>query len=147
MKALIQRVTEASVKVDSSVAGHIGKGILLFLAIEKNDTISDIDFLIKKVINLRIFYDADHKMNLSLKDINGGVLVVSQFTLSADCRKGNRPSFDRAESPERANELYEIFIDRLRSAGISVASGKFAAYMMVSLINDGPVTFFIESKK
>ncbi len=147
MKALLQRVTEASVKVDNNIVGHIGKGVLLFLAIEKGDAIGDIDFLIKKVINLRIFYDADHKMNLSLKDINGSVLVISQFTLSADCRKGNRPSFDRAESPDRANELYEIFIDKLYSAGIAVQSGKFAAYMMVSLVNDGPVTFLIESKK
>lgn len=147
MKALIQRVSEASVKVDNNIVGQIGKGILLFLAIEKGDTLNDIDFLVKKIINLRMFYDSNHKMNLSLKDINGSVLVVSQFTLSADCRKGNRPSFDKAESPERANEMYEIFMDRLRASGISVQSGKFAAYMKVSLINDGPVTFLIESKK
>lgn len=147
MKALIQRVSDASVKVDNNIVGQIGKGILLFLAIEKGDTLNDIDFLVKKIINLRMFYDSNHKMNLSLKDINGSVLVVSQFTLSADCRKGNRPSFDKAELPERANEMYEIFMDRLRASGISVQSGKFAAYMKVSLINDGPVTFLIESKK
>lgn len=147
MKALIQRVIEASVRVDGNTVGSIGRGMLVFLAVEKGDGLKDIDFLVKKVLNLRIFYDSEHKMNLNLMDVQGGVLVVSQFTLTADCRKGNRPSFDRAESPVRANELYEIFLERLRSHGVFVQSGQFAAYMMVSLINDGPVTFLIESPK
>ncbi len=147
MKALIQRVSEASVRVDGNIVGSIEKGILLFLAVEKGDCLKDIDFLVNKIIKLRIFYDAEHKMNLNIMDVKGGILVVSQFTLSGDCRKGNRPSFDRAETPVRAKELYETFIERLKTSGVPVQSGQFAAYMRVSLINDGPVTFLIESPK
>jgi len=147
MKALIQRVSESFVTVEGNIVGKIGKGILLFLAVEKGDAQSDIDYLVKKVANLRIFYDSEHRMNLSLKDVNGSILIISQFTLSADCRKGNRPSFDRAESPGRSNELYEVFIENLKATGVLVETGKFAAYMEVSLVNDGPVTFLIDSKK
>jgi D-aminoacyl-tRNA deacylase len=145
MKALIQRVSSASAEVEGKITGSIAKGILLFLGVEKGDEIKDLEYLFNKVSRLRIFHDSAGKMNLSIKDADGSILVVSQFTLSSDCKKGSRPSFDKAESPERAREFYELFIARLREAGIRVQTGSFGDSMKVSLVNDGPVTFLIDS--
>ena len=147
MKALIQRVSRADVTIKGRIAGHIRNGILVFLGVEKDDSEKDLAFIVKKIVNLRIFYDGERKMNLSVKDIGGEILVVSQFTLAADCRKGNRPSFDHAEDPAKADEMYQNMVKRLAKEGIRVSTGKFAASMQVSLINDGPVTFFLKSRK
>lgn len=146
MKALIQRVAQARVEVDAKTIGQINKGILAFLAVEKGDEERDLDFIVRKLTNLRIFYDEHGKMNLSVTDISGEVLVVSQFTLAADCRKGNRPSFDSAEEPSKAEAMYLRAVEKLRSAGLQISHGEFAADMQVSLINDGPVTFMLDSK-
>lgn len=145
MKALLQRVINASVAVEGRTISRIDRGILIFLAVEKGDEEKDLDFIVRKITNLRLFYDEKGKMNLSVTDITGELLVVSQFTLAADCRKGNRPSFDNAEEPARAEAMYLRAIEKLTSAGLRVSHGIFAADMQVSLINDGPVTFMLDS--
>ncbi|BDF95708.1 MULTISPECIES: D-aminoacyl-tRNA deacylase [Pseudoalteromonas] len=141
MQGLIQRVKHAKVEVEGQVIGQIGQGILLLLGVEKHDDNSTADKLLHKVSNYRIFSDESDKMNLSLKDIQGELLVVSQFTLAADTKKGMRPSFSSAATPTQANELYEYFVSQAKAAGVVVATGQFAADMQVSLCNDGPVTF------
>lgn len=147
MRAVIQRVEEARVTVDETVVGEISKGLLIFLGIEIDDSEEDLAFLKRKILNLRIFSDSDGKMNRSLVDTGGAVLLVSQFTLYGDCRKGNRPSFIRAAPPARADELYQELIRQLRSEGVAVESGEFQAMMKVNLVNDGPVTLIVDSKK
>jgi len=147
MKALVQRVSESAVKVEGRAVASTGRGMLVLIGVEKGDTPQDLDFLVNKVANLRIYEDGDGKMNLSLKDIEGEAMVVSQFTLAADTRKGNRPSFANAEEPEKAQAMYLEFAKKLGESGIKVSTGEFAAHMAVSLVNDGPVTIMIESRK
>lgn len=144
MKGLIQRVKKASVRTDSQLYSQINEGILIFLGVEKGDEKSNADKLAEKLVKLRIFEDENGKMNKSVQDINGSILVVSQFTLAGDCKKGTRPSFDKAELPQKANELYEYFISKLKSMNIPTQTGSFGAMMDVELINDGPVTFMLE---
>lgn len=144
MKGLIQRVKKASVRIDSQLYSQINEGILIFLGVEKGDEKSNADKLAEKLVKLRIFKDENEKMNKSVQDINGSILVVSQFTLAGDCKKGTRPSFDKAELPQKANELYEYFISKLKSMNIPTQTGSFGAMMDVELINDGPVTFMLE---
>ena len=146
MKVLIQRVKKASVTIDKELYSSIDKGILAFVGIEKGDTIEQVEKMSKKITNLRIFPDENDKMNKSIIDINGEMLIVSQFTLCGDCKKGTRPSFDKSASPEIANELYESFISEIKKFGIKTGTGKFGAMMDVELINDGPVTFMLEIK-
>lgn len=145
MKSLIQRVAQASVTVEDRVVGQIGRGILVLLGLEKGDTGQDIDWHIKKLLEIRIFPDDMGKMNRSVTDIRGELLIVSQFTLAASCRKGTRPSFDSAMPPADAQRFYELYLSRLREATtLKVATGEFGAMMQVSLVNDGPVTFMLE---
>ncbi|MBE0456420.1 D-aminoacyl-tRNA deacylase [Pseudoalteromonas sp. KG3] len=141
MQGLIQRVKHAKVEVEGQIIGQIEQGILLLLGVEKHDDDNTADKLLHKVSNYRIFTDENDKMNLSLKDIQGELLVVSQFTLAADTKKGMRPSFSSAATPAQANELYDYFVNQAKAAGLTVATGQFAADMQVSLCNDGPVTF------
>jgi len=144
MKTVIQRVASASVSIGGCIVGQIGQGIMLLLGVEKGDNESKADWLAEKIINLRIFSDDDGKMNLSLKDIGGSLLVVSQFTLAGNCAKGKRPSFDTAAPADEGKRLYEYFISTARQSGLPVETGVFQADMQVLLINDGPVTFFLE---
>lgn len=147
MKAIIQRVQRASVAVDGNVIGKIDAGFMILLGVEKEDTEIEAQVLASKISVLRVFCDENDKMNLSLSDIGGSVLVISNFTLCGDCRKGRRPSFDNAARPETALPLYDYFCDCLRKADIHVEKGEFGADMKVDLLNDGPVTFIIDSKE
>ena len=146
MRALLQRVTEARVTVNNTVTGEIGGGLLVLLGVSKLDTTADAEFVAQKVLNLRIFEDADGKMNRSVCDTGGAMLVVSQFTLYGDCRKGRRPSFDDAAPAEQARALYEHFVAVARRSGLRIETGVFQAHMVVSLVNDGPVTLLVESR-
>jgi len=147
VKAVIQRVSAASVIVDSVTVGTIGAGTLVLLAVEKDDSEADAKWLARKIVELRMFADSDGKMNLSLKEINGSILAISQFTLAGSCEKGRRPSFTSAASPDEGKRLYEEFVQQARALEVPVATGIFQADMQVSLINDGPVTFILESPK
>jgi D-aminoacyl-tRNA deacylase len=147
MRAVVQRVRTAKVTVGGELVGKIGKGLLVFLGVGAGDTREDAEYLVSKVMNLRIFSDRNDKMNLSLREAGGDVMVVSQFTLWGDCRKGRRPSFIRAAEPPLANALYQEFIDILRENGIKVAEGRFQEMMDVHLVNDGPVTMLLDSEK
>ena len=146
MKVLLQRVKRASVSIDGTKFSAINKGLLAFVGIEKGDTSEQVDKAAKKVVNLRIFSDENDKMNYSVSDIKGEMLIVSQFTLCGDCRKGTRPSFDNSAPPQIAQELYELYIKKVQEYGIIVQTGKFAAMMEIELINDGPVTFMLDIK-
>jgi D-tyrosyl-tRNA(Tyr) deacylase len=147
MRGVLQRVSRASVRVERKVVGEIGAGLLVLLGVGANDTRADGDYLAEKIIGLRIFEDAAGKMNLSVADVNGSMLVVSQFTLYGDTRRGKRPSFDAAAPPEKARELYEYFVGRIRAAGVRCETGVFQASMQVELVNQGPVTILLDSGK
>jgi D-tyrosyl-tRNA(Tyr) deacylase len=146
LRLLIQRVTSAQVSVDDQVVGSIGPGLVVFVGVREGDTVADASKLAAKVVQLRLFSDREGKMNLSVQDIGGQLLVVSQFTLYAETSKGNRPSYSLAAKPEIARELYESFIARCRAAGIPVETGVFRAHMVVSIVNDGPVTISCQSE-
>ena len=146
MRALLQRVNSAEVHINNQIYSQINKGLLILLGIGKNDDIKDIQYLIDKIINLRIFNNNQNKMNLSIKDMNGSALVISQFTLCGDTRKGRRPSFIKAAEPKAGNRLYEYFISNMKKEGIPVESGEFGATMNVELVNNGPVTFVLNSR-
>ncbi len=146
MKAVLQRVSEASVSVDGTVIGSVGCGLVILLGVEQGDCEQDSSFLAQKAAELRIFADEFGKMNLSVKDVGGGALVISQFTLIADWRKGRRPGFTRAAAPAEGERLYRHFADELRKLAVPVAMGVFGAHMAVSLVNDGPVTLILESR-
>jgi D-aminoacyl-tRNA deacylase len=145
MRAVVQRVKESSVFIDGLSVAAIGSGMMVLLGVARNDSEKDADFLAERIVNLRIFEDDNRKMNLSLLDTNGQMLVVSQFTLLGNCRKGRRPSYMNAAEPEMANTLYEYFIKTVREKGINVQSGRFRAMMDIHLINEGPVTLIVES--
>lgn len=145
MRAVIQRVSEALVEVDGEVTGAIGKGILVYLGVAKGDTEGDAEALVEKICVLRIFPDEAGKMNLNVTEAGGGLLIVSQFTLLGDCRKGRRPSFDAAAPPDEAKRLYEHFVAKSELRGLPIGTGRFQAHMDVRYVNDGPITFILES--
>ena len=145
MRAVIQRVKNAEVKIDGKIVGKIGKGLLVLLAVHQDDTEDKIERLATKIINLRIFADEEDKMNLSVKDVGGEILVVSQFTLYGDISKGNRPSFIESAKPDKAVPYYEKFVEKIKVSGLKTATGEFGAMMEVGLVNDGPVTIIIDT--
>ena len=145
MRAVVQRVSSASVTVADRVIGEIGHGLLALIGVEKDDSVADVEYIAGKIGDLRVFEDAEHHMNRSVHDVNGAVLIVSQFTLAADCRKGRRPSFDAAAPPQIARPLYEQVVREIAARGLPVATGEFQAMMQVALVNDGPVTIWIDS--
>src|SRR5436305_4032231 len=147
MRAVVQRVTKAAVTVENSVVGAIGLGLLVLLGVSRSDTTTSADYMIDKLLGLRVFEDPEGKMNLSVREVGGAVLVVPQFTLFGDVRRGKRPSFDDAARPEQARTLYEYVVKQIREQGIDCGTGEFQAMMQVSLVNDGPVTILIDSEK
>ena len=147
MRAVVQRVTKASVSVQDAVVGAIASGLLVLLGVSKNDTTASADYIVEKLLGLRIFDDQGGRMNLSVREAGGAFLVVSQFTLYGDVRRGKRPSFDDAARPEQARELYEYVVARIRERGVDCSTGEFQAMMHVSLVNDGPVTILVDSEK
>lgn len=147
MRAVVQRTTKATVTVDGQIISAIGPGLTALIGVGAEDTEQDARYLAEKIVHLRIFSDSDDKMNLSLVDIRGELMAVSQFTLYGDCRKGRRPGFDQAAPPVEAKRLYEVFVEAAKTYGVSVACGQFQADMLVSLDNDGPVTFILDSKR
>lgn len=147
MRSVVQRVTRASVRVEGETVGKIGTGLLILFGVGENDAPSDLDWMVEKLVGLRIFEDEEGKMNRSVQDASGEILMVSQFTLYGDCRKGKRPSFSTAAPPERAKVLFEQAVEKMREYGIHVETGVFQAQMQVELVNDGPVTLLIDSEK
>jgi D-aminoacyl-tRNA deacylase len=147
MRAVIQRVSSAKVTVEDEITGHIARGLLVLVGVTATDTETDADYLADKIAGLRIFEDADGKMNLSVAEIHGSILTVSQFTLYGDARKGRRPSFDSAARPEQAKQLYDYLVEKIRAAGLPCETGRFQAEMKVELVNDGPVTILLDSTK
>lgn len=147
MRAVVQRVVSSNVKVDGETTGEIDKGLLVLLGVGEDDTPKDTSYMVDKIVNLRIFEDEDEKMNLSLKDVGGELLVVSQFTLYGDCKKGRRPGFSDAARADKADEYYIDFVNQARELGVKTETGRFQTHMMVELINDGPVTLLVDSKK
>lgn len=146
MRVVLQRVKSADVSIENKVVGQIDAGYVLLVAISDNDTEDELDYLVRKITKLRVFEDTIGKMNLSIEDISGQILSISQFTLYADTKKGNRPSFTKAGQPDFANKMYQLFNEKLRDTGLTVATGKFGADMQVQLINDGPVTIIFDTE-
>jgi D-tyrosyl-tRNA(Tyr) deacylase len=147
MRCVVQRVSSASVRVEERIVGEIGPGLLVFAGVAASDGAADIDYVAGKIVDLRVFSDADGRMNRSLRDVVGGVLLVSQFTLLGDARKGRRPAFDAAAAPDLARRCYDALIDRIRALGVKVETGVFQADMQVQSVNDGPVTILLDSRK